>query len=524
MESDRVVVGAFDETHGDAVAALHDGLDAPVVQMDVPSAEMVKLAANAYLATRISFINEIANVCELVGADVEEVARGHGARPPDRHALPARRDRLRRLVLPEGRLVPEAARRQLRLPLPARLVGDRGERAADPAAGREGAGSTSARCAASGSRCSASRSSRTRTTCARHRASILAARFLAEGAAGRRLGPGRRRGGRPARRRVRPDAPRRRSRAPTRRWSSPSGRSCASSRGRSCATRCARPLVIDGRNHLDPETMRAAGYAYEGDGPRDARRSPRLPETEEPAKILAASGGDHPGRAARPSAWATPPAAVRSRSSTSPTGRSSGTRSPASPTAGVERVIVSLRGRPGRALQRGARPTLGPEIVCAEEPERLGRGGGIKFAARQRTEHGDVYALNGDELVAVDFARAARATPCDRAAATTIVARPNSPFGVVELDDDDVITGFKEGGADSLLGQLRRLRLLAGGARTAARPRRPRVDDVSRARRRGEAARVPARRPLAHREHAEGAARRAGARPSEAHRLSWLTS
>ena len=46
--------------------------------MDVPSAEMVKLAANAYLATRISFINEIANVCELVGADVEEVARGMG--------------------------------------------------------------------------------------------------------------------------------------------------------------------------------------------------------------------------------------------------------------------------------------------------------------------------------------------------------------------------------------------------------------------------------------------------------------
>ena len=46
--------------------------------MDVPSAEMVKLAANAYLATRISFINEIANVCELVGADVEDVARGMG--------------------------------------------------------------------------------------------------------------------------------------------------------------------------------------------------------------------------------------------------------------------------------------------------------------------------------------------------------------------------------------------------------------------------------------------------------------
>ena len=78
MAADRVVVGSFDEVDGDAVASLHDGLDAEVVRMDVPSAEMVKLAANAYLATRISFINEIANVCELVGADVEDVARGMG--------------------------------------------------------------------------------------------------------------------------------------------------------------------------------------------------------------------------------------------------------------------------------------------------------------------------------------------------------------------------------------------------------------------------------------------------------------
>jgi UDPglucose 6-dehydrogenase len=78
MDADRVVVGAFDEADAEAVVALHQGLGAPVVQMDVPSAEMVKLAANAYLATRISFINEIANVCELVGADVEDVARGMG--------------------------------------------------------------------------------------------------------------------------------------------------------------------------------------------------------------------------------------------------------------------------------------------------------------------------------------------------------------------------------------------------------------------------------------------------------------
>ncbi len=78
MKPDRVVVGAFSEADGAAVAALYDGLDTEVVQTDVHSAEMIKLASNAFLATRISFINEIANVCEVTGADVEEVARGMG--------------------------------------------------------------------------------------------------------------------------------------------------------------------------------------------------------------------------------------------------------------------------------------------------------------------------------------------------------------------------------------------------------------------------------------------------------------
>src|SRR5262249_6094862 len=61
LEPDRVVVGAFDELDGDAVEGLHAGLDARVVRTDVASSEMVKLASNAFLGTRISFINEIAN-------------------------------------------------------------------------------------------------------------------------------------------------------------------------------------------------------------------------------------------------------------------------------------------------------------------------------------------------------------------------------------------------------------------------------------------------------------------------------
>jgi len=78
LEPDRVVVGDDGGWAGDAVAVLYEPLGAPLVRTDVASAEMVKLAANAFLATKISFINEIANVCEETGADVVEVARGMG--------------------------------------------------------------------------------------------------------------------------------------------------------------------------------------------------------------------------------------------------------------------------------------------------------------------------------------------------------------------------------------------------------------------------------------------------------------
>ncbi len=80
LNPDRVVIGADpgDEWAGDAVAALYEPLGGELVRTDVASAEMIKLASNAFLATKISFINEIANVCEEVGADVTEVARGMG--------------------------------------------------------------------------------------------------------------------------------------------------------------------------------------------------------------------------------------------------------------------------------------------------------------------------------------------------------------------------------------------------------------------------------------------------------------
>jgi UDPglucose 6-dehydrogenase len=78
LNPDRVVIGSFEEAAGDRVAGLYEGFDAPIVRTSVASAEMIKLAANAFLATRISFINEIANVSEAVGADVADVAYGMG--------------------------------------------------------------------------------------------------------------------------------------------------------------------------------------------------------------------------------------------------------------------------------------------------------------------------------------------------------------------------------------------------------------------------------------------------------------
>jgi UDPglucose 6-dehydrogenase len=78
LEPDRIVVGAFREEDGDAVETLYRGIDTDVVRTSVPTAEMIKYASNAFLATKISFINEIANVCEQVGADVRTVSHGMG--------------------------------------------------------------------------------------------------------------------------------------------------------------------------------------------------------------------------------------------------------------------------------------------------------------------------------------------------------------------------------------------------------------------------------------------------------------
>jgi NDP-sugar pyrophosphorylase family protein len=111
--------------------------------------------------------------------------------------------------------------------------------------------------------------------------------------------------------------------------------------------------------------------------------------------------------------------------------------------AGVTRVIVSCRlGQEDLFAEELS--GLGPAVVTAPEPEPLGRGGGLRFAAGLREETGPVYALNGDELFDLDLrtllARHLEASP----AATITVCPLMSAFGVVELDPGDVVTGFRE--------------------------------------------------------------------------------
>ena len=111
--------------------------------------------------------------------------------------------------------------------------------------------------------------------------------------------------------------------------------------------------------------------------------------------------------------------------------------------AGVERVIVACAAGTGDRFEREL-AGIGPEIVTVEEPEPLGRGGGIRVAAQARRDSGPVFAINGDELLDVDLDALLAGHRKRRPAATITVVPLRSQFGVVDLDDDDVVTGFRE--------------------------------------------------------------------------------
>ena len=111
--------------------------------------------------------------------------------------------------------------------------------------------------------------------------------------------------------------------------------------------------------------------------------------------------------------------------------------------AGVSRVVVGCA-RGCEALFEEELGGLGPEIVAVGEPEPLGRGGGLRFAASHRSESGPVFALNGDELLGVDLGDLLERHRSHGPAATIVVSQVRSPFGVVDVADDDTIAGFRE--------------------------------------------------------------------------------
>jgi NDP-sugar pyrophosphorylase family protein len=111
--------------------------------------------------------------------------------------------------------------------------------------------------------------------------------------------------------------------------------------------------------------------------------------------------------------------------------------------AGVTRVVVACRAGQEDAFVN-ALAGLGAEIEPVGEQEPLGRGGGLRLAASRRREDGDVLALNGDELLDVDFAALLAEHERSGAAATIVVAQVRSPFGVVDLESDGTVSGFRE--------------------------------------------------------------------------------
>jgi UDPglucose 6-dehydrogenase len=266
LNPDRVVVGEFRPADGDRIARLYAPLGAPIIRTTVPTAEMVKYASNAFLATKISFINEIANVCEEVGADVAVVAEGMGL---DRRIGPAF---LRAGIGFGGSCFPKdvAALKQ--------IAGNSGYHfqlltaviEVNELQKRRVVGKLKKHLGSLGGRTVAllGLAFKPHTDDMREASSlVLAARLLAEGARVRAFDP------------VALDAARERLSGVA---LCESAEECLTGADAgvivtewpqivgldwgSLVARMAHPLLIDGRNALDPAAMRALGYVYEGIG------------------------------------------------------------------------------------------------------------------------------------------------------------------------------------------------------------------------------------------------------------------
>ena len=111
--------------------------------------------------------------------------------------------------------------------------------------------------------------------------------------------------------------------------------------------------------------------------------------------------------------------------------------------SGVTRVIVACRAG-DEEMFLAALSGLGADVEAVGEEEPLGRGGGLRLAATRRQEEGPVLALNGDELLDVDFRALLAEHEANGAAGTIVVAQVRSPFGVVDVEEDGTVTGFRE--------------------------------------------------------------------------------
>jgi NDP-sugar pyrophosphorylase family protein len=111
--------------------------------------------------------------------------------------------------------------------------------------------------------------------------------------------------------------------------------------------------------------------------------------------------------------------------------------------AGVDRVLISCASGQEEVFEREL-GGLGAEIVPVGEPEPLGRGGGLRLAAQQRRDSGPVYAVNGDELFDIELTELLVRHREMGPAATIAVAPLKSHLGVVDVEDDDLVVGFRE--------------------------------------------------------------------------------
>ena len=439
LHPDRVVIGADpgSEWAADAVADAYAPLGGEIVRTDVASAEMIKLASNAFLATKISFINEIANVCEGVGADVNEVARGMGLDPRigpqflqagigyGGSCFPKDVSALKMLAGNTGYHfqllnsvieVNELQKRRVISKLTKHLGSLVGKRIA-----------------------LLGLAFKPHTDDMREASSlVLSARLQGEGASVGRLRPGRRAAGRAALAQCRalPDAGRR---ARGSRRGDPGHRVARVRRARLGGARRADGEPVDrGRAQLPrPGADARRGLHLRGDrSPVRRQRRRRL----ELMRALVLVGGE--GTRLRPLTLSQPKPALALvdrpfiRYLVDWVGRH-----------GIDEVIMAC-GFKADALREalGDEVPGGPSIVYISEPEPLGTAGPLRLAADQGLLDERFVAINGDLLTDLDLTALLRQHEATGAVATLAlhpVADPSS-YGLVRRREDGEVLGFLE--------------------------------------------------------------------------------